>query len=170
MQTATITGASTTYTTTYTYSNPATKYLTETNSQGVVTGRPGSQVASGQPQPVTSQPAAALVPAGLSSGFHTITYNATNGITSFTIDVLGTTSTSVLGGTKVAQTSGSVLVPAGSTNTKGGNNGPKATTTKGGKGTQTGAAAASSSSGSASNVKMAGVGVIGLGAFFAALL
>ncbi|KAJ6013453.1 hypothetical protein N7540_008044 [Penicillium herquei] len=45
--------------------NPETQYLTETNSNGVVTGQPS--VITSQPAAVTSQEAAASIPAGLTS-------------------------------------------------------------------------------------------------------
>ncbi|KAJ5729186.1 uncharacterized protein N7483_003694 [Penicillium malachiteum] len=45
--------------------NPETQYLTETNSNGVVTGQPS--VITSQPAAATSQEAAASIPAGLTS-------------------------------------------------------------------------------------------------------
>jgi hypothetical protein len=161
---------------TYYYSNPATKYLTETNSVGVITGMPGqSTIVTGQPHAVTSQPAVATIPAGLPTGFDTITINGTAGLTSFTIDVASST-TRVLGApnVKTGTAGASSFVPAGQSGTQGGN-GPhhKPTGTAGGnnQGTASSSASASSSSGgAASNVKVASAGMLGLGALFAAIL
>ena len=169
MQTVSVSSGSTTIVETLLYSNPATQYLTETNSEGVITGMPaGATVGTGMPTVVTSQPAVATIPAGEPTGYNTLTYNGTAGVTSFTISV-GTKTTMVLGGTQAGTTSGSVFIPAGQGTKTGG--GHHATGTNGGgQGTQTGSAAASSSTGAAANMKVASAGVFGLGALIAALL
>lgn len=94
-------GKPTTQTSTYTYdySNPATQYLTQTNSDGIVTGMPSNSVDTAiptQPKAETSQPPVATIPAGLGTGAHTLTINASSGLTSFTISV-GSSTTSVVG-------------------------------------------------------------------------
>lgn len=156
---------------TYTYSNPATQYLTQTNSEGVITGLP--TLSGGEteiPTLVTKQPAVATIPAGLPTGQTVIYINGSSTLTSFTVSV-GSSTTEVLGGTQAGTTSGSVFIPAGQGTRTNGGNGP--TGTRGGNNQGTGtqsAAASSSSAGSASNVKAASAGIFGLGALFAALL
>lgn len=84
---------------TYDYSNPATAYLTQTNSDGVVTGMPSQSVDTAiptQPKAATSQPPVATIPAGLGTGAHTLTIAASSGLTSFTISV-GSSTTAVVG-------------------------------------------------------------------------
>jgi hypothetical protein len=80
---ALISAQDTNSTTSIPYSNAATSFLTETDSNGVVTGQPTL------PAAVTSQPSAAIVPAGFTSGVTTVTAgNSTytvsvgNGVTS----------------------------------------------------------------------------------------
>lgn len=166
-----------TVTSTFYYSNPATQYLTETNSAGVVTGMPGESTAmTGLPAPVTSQPSKATIPAGLPTGTTVVYYNASSGLTSFTISV-GSSTTDVLGAAPGVQTGmSSSFIPAGQTGGQGGHTGGRggATGTNGGNGNQqasaSGSASASSTTGAASNVKVASAGMIGLGALFAALL
>ncbi|RWA09148.1 hypothetical protein EKO27_g5940 [Xylaria grammica] len=87
--------ATTTYV--YQYSNPATTLLTQTNSDGIITGLP-SEAETSQPAVVTSQPAVvtsipgvATIPAGLPAGTTTIT----QGNSSFVISV-GPSTTVVL--------------------------------------------------------------------------
>ncbi|EEA20446.1 hypothetical protein TMatcc_000426 [Talaromyces marneffei ATCC 18224] len=53
-------------------SNPATRFLTETNSLGVVTGQPS--VVTSEPSAVTSQPAPIVIPAGLSAPVVPLSY------------------------------------------------------------------------------------------------
>lgn len=84
---------------TYDYSNPATAYLTQTNSDGIVTGMPSNSVDTAiptQPKAATSQPPVATIPAGLGTGAHTLTIAASSGLTSFTISV-GSSTTAVVG-------------------------------------------------------------------------
>jgi hypothetical protein len=165
---------SVTVTSTYKYSNPATKYLTETNSDGIVTGMPSNAgtatVVTGEPA-VTSQPPVATIPAGI-SGTTVITINATAGLTSFTISA-GKKTTQILGGADVSTAGGS---SGGASGTGGGNN-PQHTGSGNGNGNGNGgsgssASASSSSTGAAAvaTAQLASAGMIGLGAFFAALL
>ncbi|KAI0202009.1 hypothetical protein F4808DRAFT_423185 [Astrocystis sublimbata] len=88
----------TTYT--YEYSNPATTLLTQTNSDGIITGLPSEglpaetsqpAVVTSQPAVVTSIPAVATIPAGLPIGTTTIA----QGNSSFVISV-GSSTTVVL--------------------------------------------------------------------------
>ncbi|KAK3716412.1 hypothetical protein LTR37_006562 [Vermiconidia calcicola] len=188
-----LSSGSTTISTTVEYSNPATLYLTQTNSLGVVTGMPGAStvitnpaVVTSQPAVVTTQPAVDLVPAGI-TGTTIVSYNGTAGFTSFTA-VAGESTTRILGGANTIATvaSGSA---SGSTTARG--NGPRPTGGRptGGSGSNSnsdsdasssgapsGSASSSSSSASesegaaASNMKAASAGVLGLGAFIAALL
>ncbi|KAK7927615.1 hypothetical protein PG985_004613 [Apiospora marii] len=84
---------------TYDYSNPATAYLTQTNSDGIVTGMPSQSIDTAiptQPKAETSQPPVATIPAGLATGAHTLTIAASSGLTSFTISV-GSSTTAVVG-------------------------------------------------------------------------
>ena len=90
--------ATTTYV--YLYSNPVTTLLTQTNSDGIITGLPssGPDAETSQPAVVTSQPAVvtsipdvATIPAGLPAGTTTIT----QGNSSFVISV-GPSTTVVL--------------------------------------------------------------------------
>ncbi|KAI1343152.1 hypothetical protein F5Y15DRAFT_372256 [Xylariaceae sp. FL0016] len=106
----------TTYT--YEYSNPATTLLTQTNSDGVITGAPSGVIASlvtSQPAVVTSQPEVATIPAGLPEGMTTITMAAASGTgyTSFTVSV-GSSTTEVVGDVATATSSGSSSTGTGS--------------------------------------------------------
>lgn len=162
-----------TVTSTYYYSNPATKFLTKTNSDGVVTGMPSNPAATGtalvttQPAVVTAQPSVATIPAGL-SGTYTLTYNGTAGLTSFTV-IAQSTKTSILGG------AAGISTVAGSSSAGSNGHSPK-TTGRGGNGNGSGASASSSaastsSTGAASpNMHLASGGLVGLAAFVAALL
>ena len=137
---------------TYTYSNPATAFLTETNSAGVITGMPSGAAV------MTSQPAVATIPAGLPKGETVITYNGTKGLESFSISV-GASTTIVLGGQGVSA-SQSIGPSGGVANPKGGNGGGN------------GGASSSTTSGNAAptGMKAASAGILGVGALVAALL
>ncbi|KAK1809100.1 hypothetical protein LTR12_016532 [Friedmanniomyces endolithicus] len=104
----------TTVTTTISYSVPQTTLLTQTNSEGVVTGQPvaatipagetASPVAAtipagetGSPVAITSQPAVATIPAGLPVGVTSLAQNASGTLSYFTVRV-GTSTTLVIGG------------------------------------------------------------------------
>ncbi|KAI0974217.1 hypothetical protein F4678DRAFT_403007 [Xylaria arbuscula] len=96
--------AVTTYT--YLYSNPVTTLLTQTNSDGIITGLPSSgpdaetsqpAVETSQPAVVTSIPDVATIPAGLPAGTTTIT----QGNSSFVISV-GKSTTVVLTSTSTS--------------------------------------------------------------------
>jgi hypothetical protein len=171
---------SVTVTSTFRYSNPATKYLTETNSEGVVTGMPENTATNGMDTAVvTAQPPVATIPAGI-SGTTVIYYNASTGLTSFTVDGQSTTTNIIGEAGGVSTTAGPFSSSAaggsptgGSGNNGGGNGGNGNGNGNGGNGggSPTGAAAASSSTGAAvSNAQIASAGIFGLGAFFAALL
>merc|ERR1712111_173123 len=79
----------------YSYSNDATQYLTQTDSRGVITGQPAA---------ATSQPQVATVPAALPTGIQTIAYGNES---SFLVSV-GSSTTSIIGGNGV-QTDASVV-------------------------------------------------------------
>ncbi|KAI1123855.1 hypothetical protein F5Y10DRAFT_43445 [Nemania abortiva] len=109
----------TTYT--YQYSNPATTLLTQTNSDGVITGLPSGGTAAetsqpavetSQPAVVTSMPPVATIPAGLPTGTTTIA----QGNSSFVISV-GPSTTVVL--TSTSTTSDDASNTSGSTPTDG---------------------------------------------------
>ncbi|KAK0250488.1 hypothetical protein LTS09_014335 [Friedmanniomyces endolithicus] len=104
----------TSVTTTISYSVPQTTLLTQTNSEGVVTGQPvaatipagltASPVAAtipagetGSPVAITSQPAVATIPAGLPIGVTSLAQNASGTLSYFTVSV-GTSTTLVIGG------------------------------------------------------------------------
>ncbi|KAK3725249.1 hypothetical protein LTR37_000760 [Vermiconidia calcicola] len=184
-----LSSGSTTISTTVEYSNPATLYLTQTNSLGVVTGMPGAStvitnpaVVTSQPAVVTTQPAVDLVPAGI-TGTTVVSYNGTAGFTSFTA-IAGESTTRILGGNTIA-----TVATSGSTTARG--NGPRPTAGRptggsgsnsnsgsdasssggsGGSAASSSASASESDSAAASNMKAASAGVLGLGAFIAALL
>merc|ERR1712072_662186 len=89
----------------YSYSNDATQYLTQTDSRGVITGQPAA--ATSQPSPpagASTQPQVATVPAALPTGINTIAYGNES---SFLVSV-GSSTTSVIGGNGV-QTDASVV-------------------------------------------------------------
>jgi len=161
-----------TVTSTYRYNNPATAYLTETNSAGVITGEPGQSTIETQPAAVTSQPQVATIPAGI-SGTRVITINGTSGLTSFTVSG-GKKTTEILGGAQVSTagaSSGMEASSGGASPTGHGHNGGGASGNGNGN-SGSGASSSSSSTGGAAptGLKVAGAGVIGLGAFVAALL
>ena len=155
---------------TYTYSNTLTNFLSLTNSDGVVTGmptlsNPGTPVvATSQPAVETNVGAAASIPAGLPTGLNTIAYGGSNTSTNFftvsvgpstTVVLSSTTSSASRTGANGGSGSGSETGASGS----GGNN-PSAT----------GSAGASESSSAADAAKVASGAVLGLGAVFVALL
>jgi uncharacterized membrane protein YgcG len=136
------------------YSNPATSYLTQTDSNGVITGQPSVATSmpgavTTQPGVVTSQPDAASIPA-LSSGMNTVvmgnrtqTYNVVNNST-----VLVTPT------------------PTAATTTGGSGSGSGS----GSSGSKTGSGSSSTSSGAADNIKLASGALAGAGAVFALFL
>jgi len=149
----------------YSYDNPFTSYLTQTNSLGVITGQPAPAtsiptqpgVVTTQPAVVTSQPLPATLPA-LSSGFNTIIVgNSLNQTSTLTVSV-GNATTSIL-------TPASSTPASGSAGTTGG-----AAATSGASGTPTGSATATKSSGAAAALHVAGGAFVGVGAFVAAFL
>ncbi|KAK8080098.1 hypothetical protein PG997_007916 [Apiospora hydei] len=154
---------------TYDYSNPATAYLTQTNSDGIVTGMPSNSVDTAiptQPKAETSQPPVATIPAGLGTGAHTLTINASSGLTSFTISV-GSSTTAVLGasaGITGVTTSGGAK-PTGS-NSNGGSNGGDSSN----GGSDGNSAAPSSTGGSGAGHYQAPAAAGVLGALFALLI
>ncbi|KAF2762062.1 hypothetical protein EJ05DRAFT_472994 [Pseudovirgaria hyperparasitica] len=143
------------------YTNENTKYLTQTNSLGVVTGQPAvvtsqPDLVTSQPQNpavVTTQPPAASIPAGLSDGLHTLNY----GNSTFVVSVNTEASIS------------SVVTPTPSpTETSGENGGDEESgSPSGASGT---GAEPTSSQGAAAGFKAAGGALVGAGALFAALL
>ncbi|CZT17043.1 uncharacterized protein RCC_02875 [Ramularia collo-cygni] len=114
------------------YSNPATQYLTQTNSLGVVTGQPtlpgGGIVATSMPAVDTQVGTVATIPAGLPTGVTSIPIAVGNGTTPasyFTISV-GSSTTVVLGavptGVSVSGVSGTASGPRGSNTGSSSNN------------------------------------------------
>ncbi|KAI8624334.1 hypothetical protein F5Y19DRAFT_480713 [Xylariaceae sp. FL1651] len=152
--------AVTTYT--YQYSNPATSLLTQTNSDGIITGLPSTgppaetsqpSVVTSQPNVVTSIPPVATIPAGLPSGLTTIT----QGNSSFVVSVGQST-------TVVLTTSTTTPSASGASNTEGsasGGSNPSAT--------NSGSSGASHTPNAAAGVVPASFG-LSLGALVAALL
>merc|ERR1712130_920250 len=89
----------------YSYSNDATQYLTQTDSRGVITGQPAAATSQPSlPAGVTTQPQVATVPAALPTGIQTIAYGNES---SFLVSV-GSSTTSIIGGNGV-QTDASVV-------------------------------------------------------------
>ncbi|KAI0505268.1 hypothetical protein F5B22DRAFT_628439 [Xylaria bambusicola] len=118
-------GSAVTATTTYTYeySNPVTTLLTQTNSDGIITGLP-SNAETSQPAVVTSQPAVvtsipdvATIPAGLPEGTTTILQGNSS---SFVISV-GPSTTVVLTSTSTTSSRASGTGGSDSTPTDGSN-------------------------------------------------
>merc|ERR1712072_1673565 len=92
-------------TSSYSYSNDATQYLTQTDSRGVITGQPAAATSQPSlPAGVTTQPQVATVPAALPTGINTIQYGNES---SFLVSV-GSSTTSIIGGNGV-QTDASVV-------------------------------------------------------------
>ena len=151
-------------TSTYTYSNTMTNFLTETNSLGVVTGMPN--LSNGYaPVAETAQPAVATIPAGLASGsVYTLAYGNAS---SFTVSI-GSSTTYVLGAaaTGISVTEGSATTgTAGASGTHSGTHTGTATSnTASGTGSQ---ASATSSGAASANMKAASGAVLGLGALMA---
>merc|ERR1712014_88446 len=89
----------------YSYSNDATQYLTQTDSRGVITGQPAAATSQPSlPAGVSTQPQVATVPAALPTGINTIQYGNES---SFLVSV-GSSTTSIIGGNGV-QTDASVV-------------------------------------------------------------
>merc|ERR1712029_794703 len=92
-------------TSSYSYSNDATQYLTQTDSRGVITGQPAAATSQPSlPAGASTQPQVATVPAALPTGINTIAYGNES---SFLVSV-GSSTTSVIGGNGV-QTDASVV-------------------------------------------------------------
>ncbi|KAI1193590.1 hypothetical protein F5X97DRAFT_328428 [Nemania serpens] len=154
--------AVTTYT--YYYSNPLTSLLTQTNSDGIITGLASDggpavtsqpDVVTSQPDVVTSQPAVATIPAGLPLGTTTIV----QGASSFVISV-GSSTTVVL--TSTSTTSEEASNTSGSTPADGSK--PSSSSGAGGS------SSPSETPGAAAGVVPASFGLVSLGALIAALL
>ncbi|KAI1175561.1 hypothetical protein F4777DRAFT_549732 [Nemania sp. FL0916] len=155
--------AVTTYT--YEYSNPVTTLLTQTNSDGIITGIQSGNgpaetsqpaVVTSQPDVVTSIPAVATIPAGLPVGTTTIT----QGNSSFAISVGSSTT---------------VILTSSSTTSQDASNTGTSTPTDGSNPSSSSGASGSSSSptetpGAAAGVVPASFGLASLGALIAALL
>merc|ERR1711967_149714 len=92
-------------TSSYSYSNDATQYLTQTDSRGVITGQPAAATSQPSlPAGASTQPQVATVPAALPTGINTIAYGNES---SFLVSV-GSSTTSIIGGNGV-QTDASVV-------------------------------------------------------------
>jgi len=146
----------------YDYSNPITSLLTETNSEGIITGNAATYLVTNQPpvqtsQPsvVTSQPPVATIPAGLAPGLYTFVVPVAtgNGVNSFTVSV-GSSTTVVVTPTPTAATN--TAGPSGSNS--------------GSTGSSTSASTASPThSNAASGLAPVSFGLLSLGSLFAAL-
>jgi len=180
VQTATIvdSASSALYTTTWTYSNPATNYLSETDSDGVVTGQPSGTVGT-QPAVVTSQPDAAIVPAGLPTGLTTIALNISASLTSYEVSI--GESTTVIGGqgsnggaSTTASSDSESTGSSGSGSSSSGSNDSSSSDSSDSSSDSSDAsasdAAAQESGNAASSMAITGASVFGFGAFIAALL
>ncbi|CAI6252494.1 unnamed protein product [Periconia digitata] len=156
---------------------PQTAFLTQTNSNGVVTGQPGvatSQPAAATNQPVappadSSQPPVVTIPAVGTTGIHTITQGVpgTNSTVQITVSASNTT-TSVLG----ELPSGVSSVAGGSGAS--GSNGARPTPSGSGSNPSGSGAGSSGPSGSgnaaAPTMKAMAGSLLGAGAFVAAFL
>lgn len=135
------------------YSNPATTLLTQTDSNGVITGQPAQPtIITSQPAGVTTQPSVALVPAGF-QGTTTLIY----GNSSMTVAVNGN-QTSLITRTPTpttqtsAETSGTGAAESGSS----------------ASGSGSGSSASASSTGNAAaHMKAGGAALVAAGGFFA---
>jgi|ERR1711959_467766 len=184
----------------YSYSNDATQYLTQTDSRGVITGQPAAATSQPSlPAGVSTQPQVATVPAALPTGINTIQYGNES---SFLVSV-GSSTTSIIGGNGVqtdasvvegttggvasattlttsssdsdaSETSGSSSSSSTSSSDSNSDSSSSASSTSedsSASGTASSSAADSSSSDSAAaNLHLASAGLVGLGALFAALL
>ncbi|EME49996.1 hypothetical protein DOTSEDRAFT_68752 [Dothistroma septosporum NZE10] len=155
--------ATPTVTSTYTYSNTETNFLSSTNSYGVITGMP-SLTDTGAPVAATSQPAvdtdvgaAASIPAGLPTGIQTIYHGGSNTSTSFFLVSVGSSTTVV-----VQSSTSSASATGGSAGSGSGATGASGSAGQSASGT--GSASASSSSSAADAVKIVSGAVLGLGA------
>merc|ERR1712072_1532398 len=180
------------------YSNDATQYLTQTDSRGVITGQPAAATSQPSlPAGVTTQPQVATVPAALPTGINTIQYGNES---SFLVSV-GSSTTSIIGGNGV-QTDASVVEGttggvASATTLTTSSSDSDASETSGSSGSSStsssdsdsndsdsdsdsnssasstsedsSASGTASSDSAASNLHLASAGLVGLGALFAAL-
>ncbi|GAP85170.1 putative period circadian protein [Rosellinia necatrix] len=151
--------AVTTYT--YYYSNPATTLLTQTNSDGIITGLPNNgppaetsqpAVVTSQPAVVTSQPAVATIPAGLPAGTTTII----QGNSSFVISVGPSTTV--------------VLTSTSTTNDGAANTGSSPTDGSDPSASSDGSSDPTETPGAAAGIVPASFGLVSFGALIAALL
>jgi hypothetical protein len=137
----------TTSTTSIPYSNPLTSFLTQTDSNGVVTGQP--TLVTSQPAEYTDQVSPASIYAGLSQGLNTVVA----GNRTMTVEVSGSVTSVVTPTPTVAQTTSA----SGGTGSSGGSS--TASATESGK-----------SSGAAAVARMGAGALVGAGAVFAVFL
>lgn len=147
-------------TSTYSYSNPLTSFLTQTNSNGVITGMPSGAAA------VTSQPAVATIPAGLPEGETTLYYSASATLQSFAISI-GPSTTVYEGGNVGPSASVTVGSSAGVGKPTGKGKGSGNGSGNGGSGSSSSSSA--SDNAAPTNVKAA-AGLLAVGAAAALLL
>lgn len=182
-----VSSGSTTVESTVSYSNGLTSFLTQTNSNGVITGMPAVETAqSALPPAVTAQPSVATIPAGLPEGVTHIAINISRSLTSFEVSV-GSSTTVVIdepsGATIVsgATATGTETESSGASSTGSSNDNDDdsdnssssdASGTSGSESsaTSSGDAAEQTADSSAGHLKMASAGVLGFGALVAALL
>ncbi|KAJ5561868.1 hypothetical protein N7461_000629 [Penicillium sp. DV-2018c] len=138
--------------------HPATKYLTETNSLGVVTGQPS--LFTSQAAAVTSQEPAASIPAGMTAPVVGPNATQTTLVTTTATNTVTGVTTSGTGSSKTTATFTSTGTTTGtSTSTK--------LSSSSGAASSSSAAASSSSTGGAA---MATAGPVGLGMFAGAAI
>jgi hypothetical protein len=144
---ATVSAQSSESTTSIPYSNPATAFTTQTDSNGVITGQP--TLVTSQPAQDTAQVEPASIYAGLSQGLNTVIV----GNRTMTVDVSGSVTSVVTPTPTVAPTTNA------------------ATDTSSSSGSNTASASASGkSSGAAAVARMGAGALVGAGAVFAVFL
>lgn len=141
---------------------PATQYLTQTNSLGVVTGQPTLSNGAVATVAETSQPALATIPAGLPTGINTVYIGGGNQTASSFLVSVGSSTTVVVGSTSTG-TTGTGASPTG------GNDDESSTGTSNEPSGTDSSSSETSSSAANANVLVSGA-IFGLGALFAALL
>jgi hypothetical protein len=139
--------AQSTSTTEIPYSNPATSFLTQTDSNGVITGQPS--LVTSQPVPSTEQLEPASIYAGLSQGLNTVVA----GNMTMTVDVSGSVTRVVTPTPTVAPST----------------DGATGTSSSGESNTAS-ASASGKSSGAAAVARMGAGALVGAGAVFAVFL
>ncbi|KAM0723267.1 hypothetical protein Q7P37_001468 [Cladosporium fusiforme] len=184
-----VSSGSTTVESTFSYSNGLTSFLTQTNSNGVITGMPAVETAqSALPPAVTAQPSVATIPAGLPEGVTHILINISRSLTSFEVSVGSSTTVvvdepsgaTIVSGATATGTETDSSSGSSSTGSSSDSNNDDDSSSSDASGTSdsessassTGDAADSTSSDSSApgHLKMASAGMLGFGALVAAFL